>query len=88
MPPSLPSRRSKRTQHPSDREFFGDTCTINAVSGQLLHVFLNLVVNAKQAIGVGKAGQITLRCKSLPEQVICEIEAAGRACTGIRRAQL
>ncbi len=59
------------------RDYCGDACTINAVSGQLLHVFLNLIVNAKQAIGVGKAGQITLRCKSQPEQVVCEIEDSG-----------
>jgi signal transduction histidine kinase len=45
------------------REFSTDPCPVVGRAGELTHLFLNLLINARQAIGAGEAGRVTLRCR-------------------------
>ena len=56
---------------------FGDIPKVECIPSQLNQVFLNLLVNAAQAMDEGKLGVIAIRTGVLPERVWVEISDTG-----------
>lgn len=57
------------------KELDDDTPLVQGSAGHLLHVFLNLILNARQAMG--NAGVLTVRTHWSPEGAVVEIEDTG-----------
>lgn len=58
------------------RELLAENAVVHASPGPLLHLFLNLLVNARQAIG-SNAGTITLRSCNVDDRLKVEVQDSG-----------